>query len=157
MLQTKEFELKPGEYVQISLFLLLRSWWWAYGFLLVLIILAGVLGIGIIPLLGLVAWWFLLPLFYVLSFALQAFNSQNKALFSPRYYQFDADFVTCQSRDGSVERIRFDNIRRVISLFGFYLLFSSAFSYQIIPYEAFQSPQDRLSFENQLRARGLKR
>jgi hypothetical protein len=157
MLQTREFTLTRGEYVQISLFLLLRSWWWAYVLLLILIILAGVLGVGIIPLVGLIAWWFLLPFFYVLNFVLQAYNSQNEGLFSPRYYQFDTDFVTGQSRDGSVERIRFENVKRVISLFSFYLLFSTALSYHIIPYSVFQTEQDRLSFENQLRAKGLKR
>jgi|GEM_PF-4461626 len=156
MIRTHEFAITQGNYIQFSMLLLARNWAIVYFALLPVLILAAILGTDLIIVMLLFLWWLAMPLWFVASFALQAYSARNAALFRNHYFDIDAEFITMNAADGTVERYPLNNIVKVITMFNTYLLFTSTSTFYLLPYRVFQSESDHQNFNNQLVARGLR-
>ena len=79
-----------------------------------------------------------------------AYAKNNQGVLKARYCEIDEDFFSTYLLDGSMGKIRWENIVRVLKTARYYLLYLSSTSFIYLPVTAFVAEEDRTNFEHLL-------
>lgn len=152
MITTKEVQLSPKKYLEISLWHTFHNSKW---FIVVWVLIMVVLGVlnhdyitfpaAVIIFLGII------PFFIWLA----AKNQKNRGFYKKHSYRFDDNFFYSSSVDGTKSELAWTRILEVRKRKQEYLLYISAHQFIYIPFHAFTSEKDRKEFEKILENKNL--
>ena len=86
----------------------------------------------------------------IASCLVMAYAKNNQGVLKARYCEIDDDFFSTYLLDGSMSKVRWDNIVRVLKTARYYLLYLSRASFLYLPVTAFATEEDRTNFEHLL-------
>lgn len=152
-LQTNTFKMERQEYFRI----LVRNWvqkrWWLYSLIYVLVIsLTLMIVIFGLPIrasyIALVIVAVLMPLYYLFWFWRQTGSKENALFYRERSFTITEEFLEATLDDGSMDKIRWQNILYFKKVNGGFLLFISKQQFIYIPNRVFQNDSDISKFND---------
>lgn len=144
-IKTKDFELTKKEYFKILMINYFKWWFIAFIFLMGIFV-RKIFYWGVI--LAYCIWLILYFWFYTNS-------KKNKIFFKKRHFEINDDFLICYLEDGSLDKIKIDNIIKVIKKPKYYLLFISKNNFIYLPLEIFSSSEDIKNFDSLFKSKNL--
>ncbi|BAY23615.1 hypothetical protein NIES2100_34070 [Calothrix sp. NIES-2100] len=148
LIRTKQFQISPKDlkgiiavdyYKRMKLTLIILS---------VLIVINIIFAIiekrfdwWLIYLLGLMAYFLSVPLFFRLQGRTSALNFQS------RYCEMDENFFAIFFEDGSITKLRYEHFLKVVKKSEYYFLYITKMQYHYLPVAAFESEKDMHRFD----------
>lgn len=144
-IKTKDFELTRKEYFKILMINYFRWWFIAFIFVIGIFLRKN--------------WYWQIGLLYciwlIIYFWFYANSKKNKIFFKRRRFEINDDFLIGYLEDGSLDKLKIDNIVKVIRKARYYLLYMSKSSFIYFPLEIFSSSEDINNFDALLKSKKL--
>ena len=147
-IETQPFDFTKVTYFKIMVTEYFKKRWWFFGILLLLALFAlfyvqdtylaaNVLSIAV-----------LFGIAMILIFWLYANNYKRKAIFQPRYYRIDENWIETRLHDGTVNRFELKKIKKITADKHYFLLYITKDHFFYIPLSSFKTPEDVEDFKN---------
>ena len=149
-IKTKEFQLTKGEYFNIITLKYFKRKWWLFILLFLIAGLLWLLGRFYIALF-INVFTIIYPIFLIVFFWIYSNSKKNKIFYTKRFYEVDNEFLSAYLEDGSLQKIKLDNIIKVVKTSKYYLLYISITQFFYIPFNAFNNEEELNNFDGLLK------
>ena len=157
-IRTKEFNVSPKELRQILINFYvpqLKSMAILYTTILLIALAAYFIFYSSVFLLLLGAATLVMAIALAVPFIQNVKKQQNNLQFQQRHCEIDDEFISTFFEDGSSDKIKLDNFRRVVRKSGYYFLYLTKVQFYYVPIAAFHSEDDLKDFNDLLKEKEL--
>ncbi len=82
-------------------------------------------------------------------------KQQNNLQFQKRHCEIDDEFISTFFEDGSSDKLKLDNFRKVVRKSGYYFLYLTKIQFYYVPIASFHSEEDLKNFDDLLSEKAL--